>query len=255
MIKLSYRRNKIDKNLVFFHNGEELDLPKCDIISFRESRQKPNCKYTEKFTLITNLHESEEELLAKIDKTYRYEIRRAKEKDNLKIDIIDSNKLTKNDIDKFESFFNEFAKTKGLGCCDRKLMDAFFTNMNLVIAFVYDESQEDKSKALIVAHAYYVSDKIARLWYSCSHFRDGDGQYKNLVGRANRLLHWEDICWFKNAGYDTLDWGGAGKADDVKNISKFKRGFGGSDATFYNYDVAKTFKGKVFLFIKRLLGK
>ena len=68
MIKLSYKTNKIDKNLVFFYNGEDLDLPKCDVLSFREARQKPKGRYTEKFTLVSNLHETEDDLLSKIDK-------------------------------------------------------------------------------------------------------------------------------------------------------------------------------------------
>jgi lipid II:glycine glycyltransferase (peptidoglycan interpeptide bridge formation enzyme) len=89
-------------------------------------------------------------------------------------------------------------------------------------------------------HAY-VADRDAsriRLLYSASHFRGTeDTEERNLVGRANRFLHWSEIQSAQEAGFELYDLGGLpiNHNDPAKNaIARFKSEFGGTPILEYN---------------------
>ena len=107
---------------------------------------------------------------------------------------------------------------------------------------------------VLVWHSYLGDGKITRLLQSCSSYREADGQYRNLVGRANRLLHWEDEKTFKGMGYETYDWGGISNREEIRNITAFKKSFGGEQVDLYNYKKINTFKGKVYSFLTTILS-
>src|SRR5690606_27848831 len=70
----------------------------------------------------------------------------------------------------------------------------------------------------------------ARLIYSAGRHHPSDKGFNAMVGRANRLLHWSDMEWFKNHGRSSYDLGGVytGSTDaDLMAVAKFKLGFGG----------------------------
>ena len=67
---------------------------------------------------------------------------------------------------------------------------------------------------------------------------------KNVIGMANRMLHIEDMYYFKDAGLKVYDWGGAGTAEDVAGITKFKKSFGGEQVVFYSGQAVNGFKAK-----------
>jgi len=59
-----------------------------------------------------------------------------------------------------------------------------------------------------------------------------------VVGRANRFLHYEDIRYFKEHGYETYDLGGYAKDTQdpkLQGINVFKESFGGTIVEQYNY--------------------
>jgi lipid II:glycine glycyltransferase (peptidoglycan interpeptide bridge formation enzyme) len=79
-----------------------------------------------------------------------------------------------------------------------------------------------------------------------------------MIGRANRLLHWDDICFFKNNGFLIYDMGGYSMDKDneeLQAINKFKEGFGGEIIKEYKSQIPQTFKGSIFLLCKKILGK
>ena len=49
----------------------------------------------------------------------------------------------------------------------------------------------------------------------------------NIIGRANKRLHWEDWMYFKKLGISTYDWGGVFAYNSDNGIDKFKEAFGG----------------------------
>jgi lipid II:glycine glycyltransferase (peptidoglycan interpeptide bridge formation enzyme) len=79
-----------------------------------------------------------------------------------------------------------------------------------------------------------------------------------MIGRANRLLHWEDIRYFKSQGYLIYDFGGIGVDINDKEkqaINKFKECFNGVRVKEYKSLVPVTFKGFLSVFYKKIIGK
>ncbi len=93
--------------------------------------------------------------------------------------------------------------------------------------------QASFNDSVIVMNAYILDETISRvrLLYSASHFRDiNEKSFAAIVGRANRLLHWHAISFFKENKYLIYDLGGYAlgtKDKSLININKFKDGFGG----------------------------
>ena len=78
---------------------------------------------------------------------------------------------------------------------------------------------------------------------------------KALVGRANRLLHMNDILSFKELGYSTYDWGGCSdENEDLRKIANFKRGFGRRSVLVYDALVPCSLFGKLVIKVKNLLS-
>ncbi|RZL51219.1 MAG: hypothetical protein EOP00_00320 [Pedobacter sp.] len=127
------------------------------------------------------------------------------------------------DIDHFIDFYNEFAKIKKLKPLNAKLKE--YLNPLIITKSRFDGKD-------LVMHAY-VSDRQSmrvRLLHSASLFRaENSTADKATIGRANRLLHYKDICMFKELGYTTYDLGGyaLGTVDvNLSSINQFKDGFG-----------------------------
>jgi lipid II:glycine glycyltransferase (peptidoglycan interpeptide bridge formation enzyme) len=79
-----------------------------------------------------------------------------------------------------------------------------------------------------------------------------------MTGRANRLLHWEDIRYFKNQGFSTYDFGGitADINDKEKQaINKLKECFGGVKTKEYKSSAPVTLKGFLVLLYKKIAGR
>lgn len=150
------------------------------------------------------------------DQKTTYEIRRAT-KDGVTT-TIDA------DFTRFVNFYNLFAQTKKMP----KLKTSFsnYKSCTVITKAVYN--QQD-----IVMHAYVVDSgqKKVRLLYSASLFRnEEDTQLKAIIGRANRLLHFRDMCFFKERGFEVYDLGGyAANTNNaaLQRINQFKDSFGG----------------------------
>ncbi len=63
------------------------------------------------------------------------------------------------------------------------------------------------------------------------------------------------MLYFKKLGKRQYDWGGAGKAEDVENITKFKESFGGTPAVFYNGEEVRGAMPKLYHAVTGVIGK
>ena len=87
----------------------------------------------------------------------------------------------------------------------------------------------------------YIFDKekkIIRLLHSASFYETDDKKIRNLIGMANRFLHFKDMQYFKEEGFETYDFGGyAYDTPDkhLQNINKFKSSFNGISTLQSNY--------------------
>src|SRR5579875_372988 len=79
-------------------------------------------------------------------------------------------------------------------------------------------------------HAYYQGERRCILTYSVSTHRAARGIPGQMIGRANRYLHWCDLVYFHDNGFELMDmggWYGGRKASDLLRVNKFKEEFGG----------------------------
>jgi lipid II:glycine glycyltransferase (peptidoglycan interpeptide bridge formation enzyme) len=237
---------KIFKTLklgITFFNEPYSPYPGVDII--REFQyQKKKCFSEEFFTLFTDLRDDSQAIFGSISKNTRYEIKRAAGRDNIIIKTLDSKKAKQG----FYDFYNRFALTKnrapiGLAETDSLIENNLFT--------IRAASLDDD---IIVYHTYITANNRARLAQSASLFRESDNNdYRALVGRANRLLHWEDMQYFKQNSFEIYDWGGVSmdpRDREKQDINKFKEAFGGTLVKEYKSQIPVSTKGWIYLIIK-----
>lgn len=136
-----------------------------------------------------------------------------------------------NDIEGFVSFFNDFAYSKNIAPTSKGRIIEMGNNFLMSYASLNGE--------ILVAHSYILDKEIgiARAFHSASRRLDATID-KNLVGRANKLLHYTEIMYFKEKGFKIYDFGGYSGADDKRNlkgINEFKLSFGGKVVQCENY--------------------
>ena len=201
------------------------------------------------YTPISDLTLEENDLLMKVRKTCRNEIRRA-EKDGLEILFFDSATIINNIevLNEFVVAYKKFAEelkneTVSSAYNRDKILQYLKAN-----CFFLSEAKKDQ---LSVYHAYVSDEDEAVLIYSVSDFRD-DNVDRNLAGRANRYLHFQDMMMFKHRGVKFYDWGNISNPEIPNGIDNFKLSFGGDVKRKYNVLVGCNFVGKLFV---RLYGK
>jgi lipid II:glycine glycyltransferase (peptidoglycan interpeptide bridge formation enzyme) len=199
--------------------------------------------------IIHEFQYSKKRLFSNFAKNTKYEINRALNKDNIIIETPDPLK----NKEFFYLFYNEFAKLKRRRPIDKNQIDLLIDNNMFVIRTASYNSE------VLVIHTYVTGNNRARLMHSASLFRAyDDNLHRNLIGRANRLLHWEDIKYFKNLKYAIYDFGGIdldSSNSETRTINEFKKGFGGRIVKEYKSFVPVTMKGFIYLFYKKILGK
>jgi hypothetical protein len=202
-------------------------------------------------TLHLDLSQPSQALFEKIDKQVRYEIRRAEKNDSFFISIL--NCPDKKDIISFAYFYNRFARSKGLSDCRLAHLLILAENNIIVLSQACDISGQ-----MLVAHAYIVDGTRARLLLSASLFRNSEvSAARALYGRANRVLHWRDIEFFKESHYKTYDFGGIAdlaQKPELAGINEFKIAFGGVQVIEYNLVKARTVLGKIAIKVQRCIS-
>jgi len=116
----------------------------------------------------------------------------------------------------------------------------------------------DGNGSILSWHSYVAAHGRARMLNTMSDIDPRRGsQWNNLVGRANRLHHWQDMLRFKEDGLKSFDLGGVYRGtDDAEqlNIARFKRSFGGRFVDTFDAVLPLTFKGRLALSLAAKLG-
>lgn len=109
--------------------------------------------------------------------------------------------------------------------------------------------------ATVVWHVHAVTQEKATLLYSASQFRQLDvNEARAVIGRANRLLHWRDMLFFKAEGKSVYDFGGwyVGTENvELLRINRFKEGFGGVRTDQFNGFIALSWRGWLYLKLRQ----
>jgi lipid II:glycine glycyltransferase (peptidoglycan interpeptide bridge formation enzyme) len=255
-----YRKNLINIAEIWYNTGERPEK-KTDILRYKFADQKKDnaASAEDLYTILIDLSGDEDALFSKIRKNTRYEINRANNRDGVKgITFLELNEKNKGKAGQYIDFYNKFADSKDRSHIDFSDIEQFYNTGTFCIRCVVREGEAD----FLSAHAYVVSDNTARLHQSSSLFRSSDDvEYRNLVSRANRFLHWDDMVYFKNGGrvlyYDFGGWyGGEGTTESFKEqllINQFKESFGGEKKQEYSYIIPLTMKGKFAVCIRTII--
>jgi lipid II:glycine glycyltransferase (peptidoglycan interpeptide bridge formation enzyme) len=250
-----YRKKFLIKIAELWYNYDEVPKGTVDILRFKfVTKEKKAASFERLYTLLLDLTKTENELFDAIKKNTRYEIKRAKDRDN--IECATFLYAYEKDMDKLQQyikFFNDFADSKGRSHIALSDLDQFYNEGTLCIRYAFVNNN------ILTMHAYVVSDNTARLYQSSSLFRKSDDMnYRNLIARANRLLHWEDILYFKNKGillYDLGGWYGGKTITEQLSINTFKESFGGKKKEEYSFILPVTLKGRLAVTLHSIIRK
>jgi hypothetical protein len=231
-------------------NGEQPSLEGVDLVRcFQRASPSGNKGCREFHTILLDLTKEPDQLMAKIKKETRYEIRRAAVKDQLTYRWMNAKDQTA--FESFCDYYDEFALQKGLAGIQRRWLSLMAQTSALHLSRI-----EDNRGATLVWHSYYCSGGRATLLYSISLYRSSkSSEFRNSVGRANRFHHWRDILRFKAEGASIYDFGGwyEGDRDRAKlNINRFKEEFGGEIVKNFICEHGVTIKGRLFIHLRRL---
>lgn len=189
-------------------------------------------------TVFIDLTRPEDELFAGIKSGTRRDIRIAMRNDGISAQLW--HPAGRDTITEFCQLYDRFAKSKGLARANRSKLDSLAANSDLLLSCARLPSGEP-----LVWHAYVMSAGRARLLYSASVRMTSTGG--QLVGRANRFLHWADILGIKEKGIGLLDLGGwhDGQEPELLRINAFKEEFGKTVVQTHNCVRGQTLLGEL----------
>lgn len=220
----------------------------CDLLVLNQySRLPPRAVGWPFSTLTINLHVAEEQLLEGLNRDTKYKVRRAASKDL--VECVQEPLASDDVCQAFHAFYEEFAVAKGL---DRLPLQQLLARAR---AGTLRFSRAVHAGTTIVWHVHVLGEHSASMLHSASLFRQmDDNEARAIIGRANRLLHWNDMLAFKAEGRGVYDFGGwyAGQEDaDLLRINQFKEGFGGQRTDQVNAGLALSWRGWLYLKLRQ----
>lgn len=203
-------------------------------------------------TLMTNLQLPVVQILSEFSKTVRYEINRSK-KDDLLFEFYDAAKIMKNMelLQDFRDTYFHFCDMLGdqeqkTVYNDQHIWDYIKNSCVLLTKVTFEHGK--------VYHLYVHDESQAVLIYSASDFRNEDVD-RNLAGRANKRLHFEDMKHLKEMGILQYDWGNVSSFENPNGIDGFKMSFGGVKTAVYSYIFPHTKFGKLLFAGKKFVER
>ncbi len=194
------------------------------------------------YSLTTELLMKDDMLMKQFSSTRRNEINRAI-RENCRTEVFDSNSLKEHDdiLSIFASMYHQLYMEKGMPGHNIHMSEVkSYISAN---AFVLTAAYIDDSP--VVFHSYIVGEGRARLLHSCSNLRSATKEMRNMIGRANSLLHRDDLIYMKNREVYVFDWGGVSSLDEPNGIDLYKMSFGGAPTQYYVIRNRNTLKAKL----------
>jgi hypothetical protein len=201
-------------------------------------------------TLLIDLQKSSEEIFAAFDRNTRSKINKAVKEDGLSFDIVD--KPTREQLAEFVRFYNQFAAGKALEPVWEPLMEASLASGLLTFSRVSQDGE------VLIWHALITYGSRVTVTHSASHFRDASPETRNVVGRANRFHHWQEMLAYKSRGLKTYDMGGwyAGTENaSLLMVNRFKEEFGGVKSHEFNSVEDRSVRAKLVAWCKKTFAK
>lgn len=243
---LVYRDLGLRVGLVLFDEEPEQGVKIDRYLFYARTTSVTNAYCTEQSTLFLDLLRSPDELLAKVHKDTAYEIRRARDKDQVTCEWLDTNDPQV--VTDFWTFFEQFSSTMGYPIPNKKRLSIYIRAGRFHISVSKTPAGE-----IVAYHAYVRGGTRIRLLHACSmHKTSDDSAHRALLGRANRWHFWWDILEFQRQGIALFDFGGwYARQDDPQmlRVNRFKERFGGEVTPTYMCNQGGSLKGKLAIWI------
>lgn len=260
MIDTSYRKKFLRINQIWFLQDQTISgllrqKRKADIL-FVHGVQKSETAghfrgWQEFHTCVNDLTLESEEMLASINKNVRYEIRRSL-KDGISVCFYKKDDIENDEglLDKFRDIYVRMYKSKGIDTdMNISAVKKYLEQDKIVFSAVWHDDE------MLLFHSCVCDGKEVRLLHSASFFRETSACDSQMIGRANKKLHWEEMLYFKERGCEKYDWGGISDFDNPNGIDGFKLKFGGEKITYYNVLAGNTLLGKAAVTAMKLLKR
>ena len=222
----------------------------CDLVRYFQIAGSPRGVRAVPFTtLCIDIARPTEQIFSSFSSHTRRKVRRSETRDHLAYEFVPH--PDRRLIAEFIMSYREFCRQKGLPISGLRRIDALLKQWKLALSVA--RTVDGKT---LVWHSYLISGNRARLLQSVSLFRNyaGSGD-RNMMGRANRWLHWRDMCALREVGVATYDLGGwyGGHNDQEKlRINAFKEGFGGTPTVEFGWVVGISVTGRLVAWLLRL---
>lgn len=195
------------------------------------------------FTVENKLDISAEAIFLSFSKTVKVEIKQ--------VEKLNVSCFFHSDIKGFIEFYNRFAAARNIDLLNEKRLVEM--GKYLKLSYVVYNNQT------VAAHSYMIDEEsgIVRLMHSASE-RLNENYDKQLSGKINKLLHYNDMLNFKKAGFAVYDFGGYTNNTDNKGlqgINNFKLSFGGERVECINYSSYSYYIFKKMAAMLGLLGR
>jgi lipid II:glycine glycyltransferase (peptidoglycan interpeptide bridge formation enzyme) len=253
---LYYAKKRIITFAEIWYDSRLIPEKETDIVYYRylehpypppQRKQKHNFTANEAYTIHIDLTQEEDILFSQFRKNTRYEINRAKNKDMIHSDTFyELGEQNEDKLRRYADFKNKSDIIKGrLAGITIDGLKSYGSSFLARYAWL-----DDNNNALVI-HGYIVYKSTVQLLHSASHFRCAeDAEYRNMIGRANRLLHWDDMLYFKKNGMTCYDFGGWSNDKtnaDQQKINEFKESFGGIITRQYSSCIPVSLLGKAYV--------
>ncbi len=129
--------------------------------------------------------------------------------------------------------YSVFARDNQLPELEKRVIDAYWPGMKV--------TKLSYNCRTLVMHSLMIDEAAGRacMLHDASMFRQmPDQRHRNLIGHANRYLHFLDMMYLKDMGIESFDLGGYAKDTEdehLRHINEFKDGFGGELVEMSNY--------------------
>jgi len=192
-----------------------------DTLQFKSLFEIFGYNFEDHLNFLIDLNKSKDEVWMQIHRSMRKNIKRAQKKGVIIEEIED-----KFYIQTFYNFLKEVYHDVKVPLADISLFESIF---DILV------SKGMAKFHLAKYNGEYIGGRLSFIYKKVIH-ADSVGvprKYKKLY--PNPLLNWHVMMWGSENGYQTFDFGGAGKPDKEYGVREFKRQFGGKLVNFGRY--------------------
>ncbi|MFV0400694.1 MAG: hypothetical protein ACK5LX_08765 [Oscillospiraceae bacterium] len=231
-------------NEVFFAESYRTERAKADISMFVMCGDCAPVKHKVKHNLVIDLTQTEDEILGGMSREHRRVIRGCIRDEAFVIERIA--KPSKEELDEFVAFFNEFSQNKGIYSLDAEHFKPYIDTGR----FLLTKTRDRDSNVLGYLTYFYDEDRVSAQ-YSCSHFRmSEDPELRKQISHNTKYSHYSNMCYFKSLGLKKYDFGGlrlTPEGEPESGVDVLKLRFGGEIVTEYCFFYPNTLLGKLAL--------